>query len=294
VKTSLVILAVGATAALMTTALSISRRTNIDPIDPEPEKLKLIRAVARYPRLAAFVKRRLDRTRAGGLLLTIGFGGVFLAALWVGAVFDMIDNGSGFARLDSIVAEYGARNANAAAFDVYALFTRLGGTPFVTLVAIVVGGWGWWRFRNPHVALFIASVTIGQALLNNGLKMIVERERPGLAQLAPWAGSSFPSGHAAAATATFAAVAFILTLESGRRTKAVAGGVAAFMAFGVAATRALLGVHWVTDVITGMAVWFGWFLICAVAFGGRVMRFGQPRDEIARRAPSRPAGGDAG
>ncbi len=293
-KTSLVILAVGAAAAAIATALSISRRTTIDPIDPEAEKRKLIRAVARYPRLAAFVERRLDRTTAGGLLLTIGFVGVFLAALWVGAVFDMVDNGSGFARLDSIVAEYGARNADAAAFDVYAFFTQLGGTPFVTVVAILVGGWGWWRFKNPHVAMFMASVTIGQALLNNGLKMIVERERPGLAQLAPWAGSSFPSGHAAAATATFAGVAFIMTLDSGRRAKAVAWGAAAFVAFGVAATRALLGVHWVTDVITGMAVGFGWFLICAVAFGGRVMRFGQPRDEVARRAAPRSAEGGAG
>lgn len=293
-KTSLVILAVGVTAAVIATAFSISRRTDNDLIDPESEKRKLIRAVARYPRLAAFVKRRLDRTSAGGLLLTIGFVGVFLAALWVGAVFDMIDNGSGFARLDSLVADYGARNADAAAFDVYALFTRLGGTPFVTLATIVVGGWGWWRFKNAHVALFIASVTIGQALLNNGLKMIVERERPGLAQLAPWAGSSFPSGHAAAAAATFAAVAFILTLGRGRRAKAAAGGAAAFMAFGVAATRALLGVHWVTDVITGMAVGFGWFLVCAVAFGGRMMRFGQPRDEVARRAPTSASGGDAG
>jgi undecaprenyl-diphosphatase len=293
-KTSLVVLAVGAAAAAIVVALSISRRTDIDPIDPEPEKRKLIRAVSRHPRLAAFVRRRLDRTSAGGLLMTIGFVGVFLAALWVGAVFDMIHSGSGFARLDSMVADYGARNADTAAFDVYALFTRLGGTPFVTLATIVVGGWGWWRFENAHVALFMASVTIGQALLNNGLKMIVERERPGLAQLAPWAGSSFPSGHAAAAAATFAAVAFILTLGRDRRAKAAAGGAAAFVAFGVAATRALLGVHWVTDVITGMAVGFAWFLICAVAFGGRIMRFGQPRDEIARQAPLRPAEGDTG
>lgn len=290
-KTSLVILAVGATAAVIAIALSISRRT-VDPIDAGPEKRKLIRAVSRHPGLAAFVKKRLDRTSAGGLLLTIGFVGVFLAALWVGAVFDMIDNGSGFARLDSLVADYGARNADAAAFDVYALFTRVGGTPFVALVTIVVGVWGWWHYKNPHVAVFLASVSIGQALLNNGLKMIVERERPGLAQLAPWAGSSFPSGHAAAAAATFAAVAFILTLERDRRAKAVAGGAAAFMAFGVAATRALLGVHWVTDVITGMAVGFGWFLICAVAFGGRIMRFGQPRDDVAR-APTRATEGNS-
>lgn len=293
-STTLVVLAVGATAAVAAAAVSISRRTEIDPIDPGPEKRKLIRAVSRYPGLAAFVKRRLDRSTAGGLLLTIGFVGIFLVALLVGAILDMIAQGSGFARLDSLVADYGARNADANAFHLYALFTALGGTPFVTLVTIVVGGWGWRHFKNPHVPLFLASVTIGQALLNNGLKMIVERERPGLAQLVPWAGSSFPSGHAAAAAATFAAVALILTLDRGRRARAVAAGTAAFMAFGVGATRALLGVHWVTDVVTGLAVGFGWFLVCAVAFGGKIMEFGQARDEIARRAPTRFTEGEAG
>lgn len=46
-KTSLVILAVGAAAAVIATAISISRRTDIDPIDPASEKRKLVRAVSR-------------------------------------------------------------------------------------------------------------------------------------------------------------------------------------------------------------------------------------------------------
>ena len=37
----------------------------------------------------------------------------------------------------------------------------------------------------------------------------------------------------------------------------------------VAASRALLGVHWLTDVIAGLALGWGWFLLCALAFGGR-------------------------
>lgn len=45
-KTSLVILAVGAAAAVIA-AISISRRTDIDPIDPASEKRKLVRAVSR-------------------------------------------------------------------------------------------------------------------------------------------------------------------------------------------------------------------------------------------------------
>lgn len=285
-KTSLLILAIGAAAAVITVVVSTKNKGEPGIADPDHDKRTLVRFVSRYPGLASFIRRRLDRKRAGGLLLTIGFVGVFLVALWIGALFDMIDEGSGFARLDTIVADYGARNADLAAFDIYRWFTRLGGTPIVTAVTVLVGGWGWWRYENVHVALFMASVAIGQALMNNSLKWLVSRERPGLAQLAPWSGSSFPSGHSAAAAATFAAAAFVLTLRRPRRDKVIAAAGAAFVAFGVAATRALLGVHWFTDVIAGVALGFGWFLVCAVAFGGRIMKFGEPRDEVVARTAS--------
>jgi membrane-associated phospholipid phosphatase len=44
----------------------------------------------------------------------------------------------------------------------------------------------------------------------------------------------------------------------------------------VAASRALLGVHWLTDILAGLAVGYCWYVICAVLFGGRAQRLGGP------------------
>jgi undecaprenyl-diphosphatase len=113
-------------------------------------------------------------------------------------------------------------------------------------------------------------------VLVNTTKYIVGRPRPDIAQLTGFSGSSFPSGHAAAAAATLAAVAFLVGRGRSQRVKVIAASLAAALAVGVATTRVLLGVHWLTDVLAGVALGWGWFALCSVAFGGRILRFGQP------------------
>ena len=61
-------------------------------------------------------------------------------------------------------------------------------------------------------------------------------------------------------------------------------GLAAGIAVAVAASRVLLDVHWLSDVIAGLALGWAWFAVCAIAFGGRILRFGAAAETAARVA----------
>ena len=39
----------------------------------------------------------------------------------------------------------------------------------------------------------------------------------------------------------------------------------------VAASRVLLDLHWLSDVVGGLALGWAWFALCAVVFGGRLL-----------------------
>ncbi len=70
------------------------------------------------------------------------------------------------------------------------------------------------------------------------------------------------------------------------RSLLAAGAVG--IAVAVATSRVMLGVHWLSDVVAGLAFGWAWFSICAVAFGGRFLDFGAPLVEATRVAESLP------
>ncbi len=283
-----------ATAAILITAgaaaaasylISTSRSVRFDPVDPEAERRLIEEQVMERPRLRNWLG---GNETAGRKIISLGLVVVFGLTLFAGWLFDSLDEQWGFARFDSAVAEWGAQNKTDTSTTLMSIFTELGGTVPVVIAAAVAAWFGWRKRRSLQVVYFLLSVTVGQALINLGLKALIDRERPDIDQLAPWAGSSFPSGHSAAAAATWAAIALVMSMDRSRTAKAIYAALAALIAAAVGATRALLGVHWLTDVMAGLSVGWIWFTICAVAFGGYRMRFGSLFTRSVNRATVTP------
>ncbi len=287
--TSVVLLV--ALAAAAAAFLFSAVRALPDPIDPVDEERAVVRLLDRRPRLRRFLRERFDRRTAGGLVLTVSLLVVFVAAVVVGLLLDMVDSSSGLASFDDAVARWGAAHADSAAVEVLRVVTYLGDTVVVLLALAVTGVIDFARYRRFDVFLFLLAVIVGEKLIVNGLKEVVDRARPDVQQLVDWAGPSFPSGHAAVAAAAWPAIALVLGRARPRPLRAVLAACAALIAIAVAASRALLGVHWLTDIVAGLAIGYGWFLLCAVMFGGRSQRLGDPL--TARPRGTRERGGDS-
>ncbi|MFP5371035.1 MAG: phosphatase PAP2 family protein [Actinomycetes bacterium] len=239
-----------------------------------------------HPRVAEFLRRRLHPGAWTGLALTIALVAITLTIAGLGILLAMIYSGTGVARADLPWARWAAERSTPTQTRILRLVSTLGGTAVVVAVAAAVAGFELWRRRRLAVLGFVGLTVGGQFAASNIIKWIVDRARPDLLQLSGHSGASFPSGHATAAAASFACFALLLGHRRGRPIKTLLATTAGAVTGAVAATRVLLGVHWVTDVLAGLVVGWSWFVLCWISFGGRLLRFGAPV-EIAEKVAAR-------
>lgn len=118
------------------------------------------------------------------------------------------------------------------------------------------------------MAVYVAVTGLGSAVLNTGVKALVDRVRPMVeAPVATAPGASFPSGHAMGSTITYGVLllVFLPVLPPRFRRPAVVAVVALVAAVGV--TRVALGVHYPSDVLGGWLLGVLWLAVTASAFG---------------------------
>jgi membrane-associated phospholipid phosphatase len=138
--------------------------------------------------------------------------------------------------------------------DAMRVLTYAGSALVLGPIAIVAGLLLVWRGR-PTAALFVMVAFAGSQVVDQLLKALFRRGRPELedpvVQLTTYA---FPSGHAFGATATYGALALVLvstTAGKRRRVALIAGAVALILV--VAASRVIVGAHFLLDVSAGIA-----------------------------------------
>jgi membrane-associated phospholipid phosphatase len=227
---------------------------------------------------------RLDPEAATGLALTAALGVVVLAGVLLGVLAFLVRGKGEVVKADSSIERWGHDHTSAFATDVLNAITHVGEPTVVIGLALLVAIVETIRTRSRWVLPFMALVVAGNGLVTTSVKELIDRARPTLNPVAHTLGPSFPSGHSSWSAAFFAATALLLMRGRSRRVQAIIVGLCAAAAVSIAATRVLLGAHWLSDVIAGLALGSAWFCVCAIAFGGRLLRFGSPAERAERKS----------
>lgn len=266
----LVSLVVGLSVGLLT--LRYPRLTTRAP-SPSLETARTIgETVAKHSRLRTALNRRFDPAVATGLALTVAMVFVIGGGVLLGALAYLVRSHSELLAIDNSVAKWGNRHATHTSMRVLNDVTQLASIYVVVVLAIVLALVETVRERTVWVFAFILTVMAGEEALMLSIKELVGRIRPAFNPAAATLGPSFPSGHSATAAAFYAATALIIGRSLSGRWRHLAIALAVAIAVAVAGSRVLLDLHWLSDVIGGLALGWAWFALCAVVFGGRLLR----------------------
>jgi membrane-associated phospholipid phosphatase len=241
--------------------------------------------IRKHTPVRRFVQSRTDAEALSGLALTLALAATTLAGIVVGLLALVIRTSDALAGADSAAARWAQDHGSATTHRILEDVTSLASTEWVVVIVLAVGAIELARVPSRWIPVFLLVVVAGDSVVTNLVKEAVDRARPTLDPAAATLGPSFPSGHSSTAAATFAALALLAGRRRPHAHKAVLAGLAVGLAVAVACSRVLLDVHWLSDVVGGLALGWGWFALCAAAFGGGMLRFAAPV-EAAAGAPA--------
>jgi membrane-associated phospholipid phosphatase len=228
-------------------------------------------AVRPHVRLRRLVGRRLDRTVATGFLLTLALSVTVLGGLALGVLAVLVRRVASIQHLDNVVAAWGYDHRSAPSTNGLHVLTNLGGLEIVVALALALVVFEVVRWRDRWSFFFLLTVLVGMEAIMLGVKDLVGRVRPTLDPAAAALGPSFPSGHSSTSAAFYAAAALVIGRHLSRRPRQIVVAAAVAIAVAVAASRVLLDLHWLSDVIGGLSLGWAWFALCSIVFGGRLL-----------------------
>lgn len=232
----------------------------------------LLARLRRHPRVAPLVDARLSTERWTGLSLTLAIAAAGGAGWLFGGVLEDVVGHEELAEEDPRWHEFLVDHRLAALSDLSRVLTHLGGTLVAYVVLVVAVVLVVWRERYWAAIFALPALIVGQ-FIRAGVSVLVHRQRPPEADwLTSADGYAFPSGHTATSVLVWGlVVALAWPWLRGRGQRVTAVIAAAVIAVIVGATRAYLGVHWLTDVVGGWAL--GGLLLTLAVAGLSLLRF---------------------
>ncbi len=228
------------------------------------------------------VLRRLDPEARFGLRLTLfGLAIVLVVAPFSYLLFEVIKSGP-LTRFDQSVAEslHTWVLAHRSVVGPF-LFLSLLGKPLWLAIAVTAGAIFVFVRGRKRLAVFLAFTVIGGGLVDSGVKIAVNRPRPVLDHpLAHAFGKSFPSGHAMSSTIAYGALLLVLLPAVPRAWRTLIIAVTTVLVLAIATSRLFLGVHFLTDVLAGIALGLAWLAGSAALFNIWRTERGVPKADL--------------
>lgn len=219
--------------------------------------------------LAASVGRTAMSTvvpRSARVPLSVGTGAAIVLFAAQAGLVDMVEDQAGSGWFDQSVWTWFVGHRAPAATTVMTAVSAAGGTAGMAVLALIGAGL-LWRMRRRAEAGIVIGAAVGAGLLVQGFKHLYGRARPPVIdRLTAATNFALPSGHALGSIVVLgvlAAVAVLLSRWFAVQAGAIVLAIAGIVAIGV--SRLYLGVHWVTDVLTGWLLGGAWLALCVTA-----------------------------
>lgn len=205
-------------------------------------------------------RRRLGLSSRGLLVAALGVAALAGSLAVFGGATEDVTQHNGLATHDAARLHLFTMHRSDLVVRASKLLSGIGDPPVLAVLALLAGFLFWRRGLRlvvalaPSIALAVSGVSVALT------KAIVGRARPPVSlHLVPESDASFPSGHATDSAAVCIAIALVLAVFILRRPIARLASVAAgaSLAGAIGTSRLILGVHWPSDVLAGLALGVG-------------------------------------
>lgn len=216
------------------------------------------------------VRPRLDPEARFGLRFTMIVVALVLLVAPFGFLLAEVLAKGPITRFDQRVANHANSYAlrTPGAVTAAKVASALGSTRVLFALVGLVAVYFLLRRRQPRPAIFLVATAIAGSVLNRVLKVTVGRSRPHFAHaVSTEFGKSFPSGHAMNSAVVYGAIVMLVWLRfRDRRVRICTVVAGATLVCAIAASRVVLGVHYVSDVVAGVVLGTAFVLASGAAF----------------------------